>query len=116
MPSYDVKKPFRDKDTMDLFGVGSEYYTEDSDRAKYLQSWGYLGEEIEPNHKESDPENENINLPDGEDSEGINNNQAPVSTDIKHVGGGFYELPNGEKVKGKDKALEALQALQGSDE
>lgn len=29
----------------------------------------------------------------------------------KHVGGGQYELSNGEKVKGKDAALEAEKAL-----
>ncbi|PDY18268.1 hypothetical protein COM83_25930, partial [Bacillus cereus] len=28
-----------------------------------------------------------------------------------HVGGGYYELPNGEKIKGKDAALEALKQL-----
>jgi hypothetical protein len=30
---------------------------------------------------------------------------------LKHLGGGYYELPNGEKVRGKDSALEALAAL-----
>jgi hypothetical protein len=30
---------------------------------------------------------------------------------IKHVGGGWYLLPNGEKVQGKDEALEALKSL-----
>lgn len=29
----------------------------------------------------------------------------------KHVGGGQYELSNGEKVKGKDAAIEAEKAL-----
>ncbi|WP_335871954.1 hypothetical protein [Bacillus sp. 2205SS5-2] len=28
---------------------------------------------------------------------------------IKHVGGGYYVLSNGEKVRGKEKALEALK-------
>lgn len=30
---------------------------------------------------------------------------------LKHTGGGWYELPDGDKVHGKDKALEALAAL-----
>jgi len=30
----------------------------------------------------------------------------------KHTGGGYYELSNGEKVQGKEKANEAEQALQ----
>lgn len=33
------------------------------------------------------------------------------SDEIKHVGGGYYELPNGDKVKGKDEASAALAAL-----
>ncbi len=36
--------------------------------------------------------------------------------EIKHVGGGWYQLPNGEKVQGKEEAQEALKELQGSDE
>lgn len=31
-----------------------------------------------------------------------------VPKPIKHVGGGYYELPDGRKIKGKDAALEAL--------
>lgn len=31
----------------------------------------------------------------------------------KHTGGGFYELSNGEKVKGKEAAIEAENALKG---
>ena len=27
---------------------------------------------------------------------------------MNHVGGGYYELPNGERIKGKDKAEKAL--------
>lgn len=34
---------------------------------------------------------------------------------IKHLGGGYWVLPNGEKVKGKDAALEALKALEAGD-
>ena len=29
----------------------------------------------------------------------------------KHTGGGYYELSNGEKVQGKEKAIEAEKAL-----
>ncbi len=35
---------------------------------------------------------------------------------IRHVGGGWYLLPNGDKVQGKDEALDELKILQGSDE
>ena len=27
----------------------------------------------------------------------------------KHVGGGWYELPNGERVQGKEEAINAMQ-------
>ena len=92
LPSYEVIKPFRDKYTGDLFGKGDEYFTEDEKRAKYLQEWGYIGKEIE---KENDEEIEIENDEDG----------------IKHVGGGYYELPNGEKIKGKQNAIAELEKL-----
>lgn len=33
------------------------------------------------------------------------------SDGLKHAGGGYYQLPNGEKVKGKEAALEALKEI-----
>lgn len=93
MGTYKVINPFIDKETKEKFGVGSEYYTEDHKRVGYLKDWGYLGEDVEPSEEE----------PIGEED------------GIRHVGGGYYELPNGEKVKGKDKALETLKEQQGSE-
>jgi hypothetical protein len=84
LSSYKVVIPFRDKETLDLFGVGDSYYTEDPERAKHLQQEGYLGEEVQVDSEEDWP---------------------------KHVGGGHYELPDGNKVKGKDNALKALADL-----
>jgi len=39
-----------------------------------------------------------------------------IEDEIKqyHMGGGHYELPNGEKVKGKESALEALREWKAS--
>lgn len=34
---------------------------------------------------------------------------AEVSAEPKHVGGGWYELPNGERVQGKAAAQEAMR-------
>lgn len=31
----------------------------------------------------------------------------------KHVGGGWYELSNGEKVQGKEEAIKAQEELEG---
>ncbi|MEY9975299.1 hypothetical protein [Lysinibacillus sp. RC79] len=38
-----------------------------------------------------------------------------VSEFPKHVGGGRYELSNGEKVKGKEEAIEAENALKSGE-
>lgn len=42
-------------------------------------------------------------------------NEEPADNDEefpRHTGGGHYELSNGEKVKGKEEAIEAEEALQ----
>lgn len=38
-------------------------------------------------------------------------NQEDNEENPKHTGGGYYELSNGEKVQGKDAAIEAEKAL-----
>ena len=38
-------------------------------------------------------------------------NTTPDETGLMNLGGGYYKLPNGEKVRGRDKALEALNQL-----
>ncbi|WP_053601047.1 hypothetical protein [Bacillus sp. FJAT-18017] len=38
--------------------------------------------------------------------------EAPI-VGLKHLGGGWYLLPNGEKVQGKEEAEEALANLNG---
>jgi hypothetical protein len=37
-----------------------------------------------------------------------------VTPQIKHIGGGWYELPDGSKVKGKVAAEKALKEMVGS--
>jgi hypothetical protein len=39
----------------------------------------------------------------------------PFADEIEHVGGGWYQLPNGERVKGKGAALEAMAELANAD-
>ena len=36
-----------------------------------------------------------------------------ITPEIKHTGGGWYELPNGRKVQGKEAAEKALKELMG---
>jgi len=37
-----------------------------------------------------------------------------VTPEIKHTGGGWYELPDGSKVKGKEAAEKALKEMVGN--
>ncbi|WP_339194587.1 hypothetical protein MKY95_23180 [Paenibacillus sp. FSL P4-0176] len=43
---YPVLEVFRDKETKKKYPVGSEYETDDQDRAEYLKEFGYLGEPV----------------------------------------------------------------------
>ncbi|MDM5195466.1 hypothetical protein QUF93_23505 [Bacillus hominis] len=76
-----VIKPFIDKDTQIGYSEGDVYESEDPERIAFLQEEGFLKVKQE-------------------DSE-----------EPQHVGGGYYPLPNGEKIKGKEAALEALKEL-----
>lgn len=87
MPKYNVVSRFQDKNTKDLFEAGSVYETDDTKRVKFLQEEGYLEKE----------ETSDFEFP-------------------KHTGGGYYELSNGESVKGKDKATAAEEDLKKSGE
>jgi hypothetical protein len=48
----------------------------------------------------------------------INENLIEGTEDVteypNHIGGGFYQLSNGEKVRGKDEALKAEETLKQS--
>ena len=78
---YPVLRKFRDKYTKRIHEKGATYEANE-ERGAELQRLGFLGEPLpEPSEE---PE-------------------------LKHVGGGYYELPNGERVRGKDAALAALR-------
>lgn len=88
---YPVLQTFQDKFTHEVHDVGSFYKTKDRNRANDLQELGFLGEGEAEKAPEKWP---------------------------KHIAGGNYELSNGEKVKGKEEAIAAQQAIEagGSDE
>lgn len=88
MSEYVVITAFRDKDTLKHYSVGDSYKSDDAERISFLQEEGYLGDEA---HADYDGDGQ-----------------------LKHVGGGYYELPNGEKVRGKNKALEKLKEFEES--
>lgn len=72
---------FVDKDSLQGFSVGDVFESTNEDRINHLKEKGFLKVEIK-------------------EEEGI-----------KHLGGGYYELPNGEKIKGKENALKAFEEL-----
>lgn len=56
-----------------------------------------------------------FNAKEFEQKENDDNNQATDNEFPKHTGGGYYELSNGEKVKGKDEAIKAEEALKSGE-
>ncbi|CAM3744069.1 hypothetical protein COLU111180_06255 [Cohnella lubricantis] len=82
-----VLKDFKCKVTKKLFRSGDAY---EGDRAEELAALGYV-------------------------AEGGGNSDL-VDTWPKHIGGGEYELSNGEKVKGKKAALAAQAEIDEADD
>ena len=78
-----VKKSFRDKNTKKVYRKGDSYSHADENRIAFLIERGFLGEK----------------------------SKQPPKEEIKHVGGGWYQLSNGEKVKGKEAAVSAAKEL-----
>lgn len=82
------------------------YRNQDLERMKELAGLGYIqfdGPKTGQS-QDSDPGNGGA----------VPNSDAGQDQDprMKHVGGGYYELPDGTKVQGKEAALEALKATE----
>ena len=87
MPNHTVIKKFRDKeDNKKIYNQGDLYRHEDAERVTFLIDKGFLDE------KEVE-------------------NEFP-----KHTGGGWFELSNGEKIKGKDEAVAAEKEIENRGE
>jgi hypothetical protein len=84
---YKVLKTFRDKESMNIIAAGTEFEIEDAKRSDELIGLGYLEGEV----------SDESNLP-------------------EHLGGGYYQLSNGEKVRGKEEAIQAQIELDKSDD
>lgn len=95
-----VLKAFVDKDSKKEFSSGSIYPSSDIERIRFLQEKGFLEKDAEPEETELAGEKEQEK-----------NDQPDLPESLKSLGGGVYELPNGEHVKGKKKALEELSKL-----
>jgi hypothetical protein len=80
-----VIKRFQDKESNEIHNVGDLYEHESAQRVAFLVEKGFLeAQEVQ---------------------------QKDASEFPKHVGGGHYELSNGEKVKGKEEAAAAEKEL-----
>ena len=90
MPDYTVIKTFICKLSKKRYNPGDVYTTADPERAQLLISKKRLARPPKQKAQEDEPF---------------------TSKSLKHVGGGSYELPNGERVKGKEAATSALTEL-----
>lgn len=112
-----VVNQFRDKDHDNrIYQPGDTYpaegYSADEERVHYLS-------EIHPEYnkiyladvEEIESTQDSDAVQTGDESEPAKEDAKEKSEFPKHVGGGTYELSNGEKVKGKEEAIEAEEAL-----
>ncbi|MBD0381290.1 hypothetical protein [Paenibacillus sedimenti] len=111
--AHAVIRAFQDKYTLRHYAVGSAYQNDDDDRIAELQSLGFLAcsEETEPTQDEDTDDPAPGLDKDSQDPPAGSPGDTTDEDRLKHVGGGYFLLPNGEKVRGKDEALEALKAL-----
>ncbi|PEX50211.1 hypothetical protein COJ42_13655 [Bacillus cereus] len=84
---FKVITAFCDKFSYVHYSVGESYKTDDQERVEFLQKEGFLATELIGDYK-------------------------PVVLEVVHVGGGYFELPNGETVRGREAALKALEKLE----
>jgi hypothetical protein len=84
-----VTRKFRCKNNEEIYNVGSVYESNDTARMRELIQKGFIADIPLEETAESVPKVETSEQP------------------YKHVGGGYYELADGTKVKGKQKAIEA---------
>lgn len=84
---YQVTADFTDKVTGEDVLKG-DVVEADAERAAALRAAGVIGKEVDPDSQTSE-----------------------LDERLHHVGGGYYELPNGEKVRGREAAAAALAKL-----
>lgn len=88
LSEYIVKKAFFDMRKQRGFRVGEVFEETNQEKAENLKADGFL-----------------------EDKEVKADNPPKLPEWPKHTGGGWYELSNGEKVQGKEEAVEAQAQL-----
>lgn len=96
-----VLNAFVDKETRKEYSSGSIYPSSDIERIRFLQEKGFL---------EKDSTTAETPAPE-KDAEEKEEDDKELPDELKHLGGGVYELPNRKHVKGKKRALEELKQL-----
>ncbi|WP_427124749.1 hypothetical protein ACQCPP_12495 [Priestia megaterium] len=91
-----VLKAFKCKNTGLHYGIGGLFSSEELERVAYLGDLGFVGKDV----KEIKPE------PVIE----VKQKETADKPPFKHVGGGWYELADGSRVKGKENALKAIES------
>jgi hypothetical protein len=86
MKEYIVISEFVNAETGDRVKPGDTISADDN-RAEKLRAAGVIGKEVSASASADD-------------------------NGLVSLGGGYYQLPNGDKVQGKEKAQEALKALE----
>ncbi|MGJ9383231.1 hypothetical protein [Salipaludibacillus sp. CF4.18] len=86
-----VIKPFTDKCTRKRYPIGSEYEGSSS-RTFELHSLGFIEKEVE------------------QEKVFVKENTKKETPKLNHLGSGYYLLPNGEKVRGKKKAIARMES------
>lgn len=110
--SYKVIKSFQDlDDNKRLYEAGEPYpregYEPTEERIQQLST---------VNNNKRQVFIKKVGEPDGQEQIGHGDReQENVIEFPKHTGGGWYLLSNGEKVQGKDEAVEAEKALKAGD-
>lgn len=101
---YVVLKDFLDRfDNRRHCKPGEIHIPPNEERAKRLVELGFIRPVEETKSRVKEVEQEVL-----EHEDGVGENQ---DEGIKHVGGGYWQLPNGEKIRGKEKALKALAEM-----
>ncbi|TCJ01581.1 hypothetical protein [Cytobacillus praedii] len=103
MSKHVVVRAFIDKESKERYSAGEIFESDNQDRISFLQDKGFLDKE----QKEESTNSENTPNADS------NNDEEEI--DQYHIGGGYYEFPNGIKVRGKEKAVETLAEIKAGE-
>jgi len=88
---YKTIKKFRCKDSNEIYNPGDNYSTDNKQEESRLMRAGYIAKRKQGFETASMPDN-------------------TEKATAKHIGGGWYQLPSGEKVQGREEAERRARA------